>query len=157
MVRRTRRVFQSSAGVLPAGHVIRVQLGNVALPWTVYARWAALFVLAGLIAGTAIVLRRHRRSPAAATDDPTIGQEKPLPGPVASEAPKSRSRRQQQRRVPLEDSASWITTGLATKGTRWHKKDVRIQYCTFVPSLCFLWLRYFCVIRHLLLQVCRNA
>lgn len=67
-------VFQSSAGVLPAGHVIRVQLGHVALPWTVYARWAALFLLAGLIAGTAIVLRRPRRSPPAATDDPTIGQ-----------------------------------------------------------------------------------
>jgi len=91
------KIFQSGAGVLPAGHAIRVQLGNVPLPWTVYARWAALFALAGLIVGTAIILRRQRRNGAAA-DDPTIGQQKPIPGPVASEAPKGRWRRRQQGR-----------------------------------------------------------
>jgi hypothetical protein len=69
------KIFQSGAGVLPAGHVIRVQLGTVALPWTFYARWAALVALAGLIVATAIILRRPRRHRAAASDDPTLGQD----------------------------------------------------------------------------------
>jgi hypothetical protein len=92
------KVFQSSAGVLPAGHVIRVQLGNVPLPWMAYARWASLFVLAGLIAGAATVLRRTRRSPPAATDDPTVGQEKLLQDPGPNDFQPSRSRRRHQRR-----------------------------------------------------------
>jgi hypothetical protein len=89
------RTFQSGDGVLPAGHVFRVQLGNVALPWTFYARWAALFALAGLIVATALILWRPRRHAAAVTDDSAIGQEPLLP-PVSSEAPKSRSPRRQQ-------------------------------------------------------------
>jgi hypothetical protein len=92
------KVFQSGAGVFPAGHVIRVQLGNAPLPWTVYARWAALFVLAGLIAGAAIVLQRTRRGPPAASDDATSGQEKLLQEPSPTDSHQSRSRRQRQRR-----------------------------------------------------------
>jgi hypothetical protein len=69
------KTFQSGDGLLAAGHVLRVQLGNVALPWTFYARWAALFALAGLILVTAIILWRPRRHADTATDDLTIGQD----------------------------------------------------------------------------------
>jgi len=69
------KIFRSGDGVLPTGHVIRVQLGTVTLPWTFYARWAALFALASLIVGTAIILWRPRRRLPAATDDPTLGQD----------------------------------------------------------------------------------
>ncbi len=91
-------VFQSSTGVLPAGHVVRVQLGKVPLPWTAYARWAALFVLAALIAGTAIVVRRTRCGSADAGGDPASGQETLPSPPAAGDSPQRRPRRQPQRR-----------------------------------------------------------
>jgi hypothetical protein len=57
------RVFQSAPGILPAGHVLHVQLGPMAVPWSIYARWGALAVLVGLIAGTAFVVRGVHRQP----------------------------------------------------------------------------------------------
>jgi hypothetical protein len=90
-------VFQSSAGVLPAGHVVRVDWGGVSLPWTVYARWAALLVLAGLIAGAAVMLRRTRHSPPAASDDSAVGREQALPDSGPHDARQNRMRRKQRR------------------------------------------------------------
>ena len=52
-------VFQSAPGGLSAGHVIRVELGRVPWPWTTYARWAAVVVLASLILGTGVTLWRR--------------------------------------------------------------------------------------------------
>lgn len=69
--------FQSDAGILPAGHVIRVQLGRVPVAATVYARWGALAVLACLIGGTGMFLWRARRSspvPTAVASEPCAGQ-----------------------------------------------------------------------------------
>ena len=39
--------------------MIRVELGRVPWPWTTYARWAAVDVLASLILGTGVALWRH--------------------------------------------------------------------------------------------------
>jgi hypothetical protein len=85
------KVFQSRAGVLPAGHGIRVQLGNVPWPWSVYARWVALFLLAGLVTGVALVMRRqgHDETPPAA--DPAPSQDAHLQTPVAKESNRRRS------------------------------------------------------------------
>ncbi len=58
----TELVFQSDAETLPAGHVVRLQLGAVAAPWMTYARWGAVIVLGGLIAGTTAIVFRRRRS-----------------------------------------------------------------------------------------------
>jgi len=62
------RVFHSGAGVLPAGHEIRVLLGNTPVSWSAYGPWVALFVLIGLIAATAVVIWPARRSPQTAID-----------------------------------------------------------------------------------------
>ncbi|MGA2616560.1 MAG: hypothetical protein ABSF26_03060 [Thermoguttaceae bacterium] len=54
-------VFQSTGQLLPAGHVIRVTMGRLPLPWTVYARWTALGSLVGLLAVTSVMTIRRRR------------------------------------------------------------------------------------------------
>jgi hypothetical protein len=53
-------VFRSSGAPLPAGHVIRVTLGHLPVPWMAYARWLAIAVLAGLVASACIVVVRRR-------------------------------------------------------------------------------------------------
>ena len=53
--------FESDGALLPAGHVLRVQLGRLPLGWMDYARPAAVLGLIGLIAGTSCVLVRRRR------------------------------------------------------------------------------------------------
>ncbi len=64
-------VFESSAQELPAGRVIHVTLGRLPLPWMAQARWVAVAVLIGLIAGTRGVMiwrrRREKLSPAPAS------------------------------------------------------------------------------------------
>lgn len=52
------QLFQSAPGLLPAGQVISAELGGAPVPWSVYARWAAVLVLAGLMLGTGVTLRR---------------------------------------------------------------------------------------------------
>ncbi len=54
-------VFQSAGQLLPAGHVIRVTMGRLPLPWTVYARWIALASLLGLLAVASVMTIRRRR------------------------------------------------------------------------------------------------
>lgn len=54
-------VFASKA-TLNSGHVIRLELGRLPVPFMVYARWAALIVVVGLIASTSFVLRRRHRT-----------------------------------------------------------------------------------------------
>jgi len=53
-------IFESDGDVLPAGHVIRLQLGHLPVPMMVYGRWISLTVLVGLIAGVSIVIVRRR-------------------------------------------------------------------------------------------------
>jgi hypothetical protein len=58
--------FQSSGRTLPAGNVIRLELGALPLPWTVYGKWLALLTLVVLITGAGLAMigpvRRARRS-----------------------------------------------------------------------------------------------
>lgn len=55
-------LFQSDDPILPAGHVLRVELGRLPLGWMDYARPAALLSLIGLIAATSCVLVRRRHT-----------------------------------------------------------------------------------------------
>jgi len=54
-------VFESTGGILPAGHMVQVTLGHLPRPWTFYARWSALAALLGSVIVVA-VLRWPRRS-----------------------------------------------------------------------------------------------
>ena len=53
-------VFESRGNPLPAGHVLRVELGRLPLPWMAYAKWAAILLLAALIAGVGAAMLRKR-------------------------------------------------------------------------------------------------
>ena len=52
-------LFQSRGEPLPAGHVIRVELGRLPVPLTAHARWFALVILVGLMGGTSISVWRR--------------------------------------------------------------------------------------------------
>ncbi len=54
-------VFQSRDAPLPAGHVLRVELGRLPLPWMAYARWAAIGLLAAAVAGVGAAMMRKKR------------------------------------------------------------------------------------------------
>jgi hypothetical protein len=46
-------VFESSEPTMPADHAVKLELSKLSTPWSVYLRWSALAVLAGLILVTA--------------------------------------------------------------------------------------------------------
>ncbi|MGD0899987.1 MAG: carboxypeptidase-like regulatory domain-containing protein [Thermoguttaceae bacterium] len=58
-------LFESDGQTMPAGYVLRVELGRLPLVWMDYARPLAVVTLLGLIAGTSCVLVWRRRKPAA--------------------------------------------------------------------------------------------
>jgi hypothetical protein len=47
--------FESKGHVLPAGQVVRLELGHLPVPRIVYARWTALLILATLIVGVSLI------------------------------------------------------------------------------------------------------
>jgi hypothetical protein len=47
--------FESVGKTLPAGYVVRLEMGCLPVPWMAYGRWLALVALVGLIAGTSMV------------------------------------------------------------------------------------------------------
>ena len=49
-------LYESADRTLPAGHVVRVELGRLPRAWTSYGRWIAGAVLLGLIGGVAAVV-----------------------------------------------------------------------------------------------------
>jgi hypothetical protein len=53
--------FQSSAGTLPPGHLIRVDLGKVPMPLMYHARWIAVIIMIILMAGSAGILTNLRK------------------------------------------------------------------------------------------------
>ncbi len=55
-------IFQSSGQTLPAGHVVRVELGRLPISLAAYGRWLALIVLILLIAVTSFVGFQKRRT-----------------------------------------------------------------------------------------------
>jgi hypothetical protein len=55
-------IFETNHRELPAGYTIRVELSRLPVSVMVYARWVVLAVLALAIAGSCLVMRRHRRS-----------------------------------------------------------------------------------------------
>ena len=59
---RDEVTFALSGRNLPAGQVIRVDLGRLPMPLMAYGRWLALAVLIGLVGGTGLMLGRRRRT-----------------------------------------------------------------------------------------------
>ena len=55
-------VFQAK-GPLPPGHVVRVELGRLPVPWMAYARWIALALLLTLFGSVGWLSRRRRTKP----------------------------------------------------------------------------------------------
>jgi hypothetical protein len=56
------RVVMASAGKqLPAGYTIELQIGNMPIPWMLYARWGSLVALATLVLATFLVSGRRSR------------------------------------------------------------------------------------------------
>jgi hypothetical protein len=90
------RLFSSRGELLPAGHVVRVQLGQLPVPWMSYARWGALLVLLGLVASVSLFLGlgKHRARQLPATDAPVAASnESPRQRPVRRrKAPSPRRR-----------------------------------------------------------------
>lgn len=54
--------FESEGATLPAGHVIRLEMGQLPVSLIVYARWVAVAVLLGLMAGVAYRTRQRGRN-----------------------------------------------------------------------------------------------
>lgn len=56
--------FESAGQALSAGHLVRLEMGRLPVPWMAYGRWLAPVALVGLIAGTTVVVmgRRERKT-----------------------------------------------------------------------------------------------
>jgi hypothetical protein len=52
-------VYQSSSGTLPKGHVVRVELGHLGIPFMIYARWlAAAFLIVSCCIGGGLIFKQ---------------------------------------------------------------------------------------------------
>jgi len=56
--------FESAGQTLPAGYTLQLQMRQMSVSWIVYARWAAIILLGGLLAATTIRLTLRRGSDA---------------------------------------------------------------------------------------------
>ncbi len=85
-------VVFSSDGELPAGHMIRVELGHLPVPVMAYARWAALVLLAAAIAVAVLMVRKKRskRSQHAAVPEPKHRRHRRWKSTVSNEPSTSR-------------------------------------------------------------------
>jgi hypothetical protein len=71
-------LFESGGLPLAAGQVLQVEIGRLPLPWMTYGKWAALAIMAGLIAVTGwFHLRgKPRKLPAVETKSPAFGNKR---------------------------------------------------------------------------------
>jgi hypothetical protein len=53
--------FESAGETLPAGHTLQLQMLQLSVSWIVYARWAAIILLVGLLAATMMRSALRRR------------------------------------------------------------------------------------------------
>jgi hypothetical protein len=88
--RTKEAVFTSVGKVMPAGYVLRLELGHLPVPWMTYGKWLAALALVGSIAGTSIMMTRAKKR--AARRQPTA----PTARARGPSKPSSRGRR----RVP---------------------------------------------------------
>ena len=96
-------VFESRGKTLPAGYVIRVELGRLPVPFMVYGRWLALAALVGLVAAATLAALRRRRDPEdrSASDGPSSRgrtNRRSISRHGAHSAPHSRKRKASARR-----------------------------------------------------------
>ncbi len=61
-------IYTSAGQTIPAGRVLRVELGRMPLPWMTYSKWAAVVILLAVIAATSWLHFARRR--AAASREP---------------------------------------------------------------------------------------
>ncbi len=74
---RGKVVFEAKGEVLPAGHVVRLEMGRLPVPWMTYGRWLAAGTLGAFLAGTTVVLLRRRRSGGPQADSPAPAEGQP--------------------------------------------------------------------------------
>jgi hypothetical protein len=55
-------MFAAKDRELPIGHTIKLQIGDLPIPWMLYGRWASIAVLAILVLGTILVIRLGKRN-----------------------------------------------------------------------------------------------
>jgi hypothetical protein len=93
-------VFQSQGQLLPAGYVLRLELGHLPVPWMAYGRWAAVGVLGALVAGGSVLMvvrrRRGKGQPPEAT----------APEPESPAGPAFQRRRKSTRRNRKRNTSS---------------------------------------------------
>jgi hypothetical protein len=56
--------FESAGRMLPAGYTLQLQMRRLSVSWIVYARWAAIILLGGLLVATTMRAALRRRSDA---------------------------------------------------------------------------------------------
>jgi len=96
-------VFRSGTGPLPAGYVLRVELGKVPFSWRAYGPWLALAMLAGLVAAASLtVLRQRRRNRPAGPRQPVAARQT---GEAAPPHHGREARKRRRRNVPSSTRA----------------------------------------------------
>ncbi|MFH1918791.1 MAG: carboxypeptidase-like regulatory domain-containing protein [Planctomycetota bacterium] len=96
-------LFESDGKTFPAGHVLRLELGRLPVPWMAYGRWLALVVLAGLVAGIGLMTLRRKSvqarqaRPAAQPSEP-VGPQESTTRRDAAHARRRRKRKRSARR-----------------------------------------------------------
>ncbi len=85
--RQGEKVFQGDGRTLPAGYVVRVEMGRLPVSWMVYGRWLALAALMGLVAGASVITIGGRRR-----KDRQTHPGAPAPGSKRRSEPTSRRR-----------------------------------------------------------------
>jgi hypothetical protein len=69
-----RTTFTVNDQQFPIGYRVKLQVGNVPVPWMIVGRWASLAALATLVLGTILVCRLRRRDNSDKCTKPNIDQ-----------------------------------------------------------------------------------
>ncbi len=101
--RHGQKVFEQHKQVLPAGYVIRLEIGRLPVRWMTYGRWLAIVVLVGLAVGTHLLAirrknRRQRRPGDAASSSRSAAVPRPASLNRGSGSRRNRKRKASTRR-----------------------------------------------------------
>jgi len=91
-----RVVFACDERALPAGQVVRIEIGRLPVSAMAYARWMALAILVASVTVTALVLRRRRNRPKPRPEGERP-EEESCRSPAANAAPAATRRRRRNR------------------------------------------------------------
>jgi hypothetical protein len=94
--RTGRMTFESRGTTLPAGYLVRVELGDLPMSWMAYARRAALAILIGSIVVASVVIVSKQRRAVASTDAANPPTQKSKRRPMSPPTRQRASRRNRQ-------------------------------------------------------------